>query len=200
MIVFYFPGELCEIKRAKAWKAVSWTAIAGRSTSLERPHWASLNKSADFKRQLVEVIGIMTTPQQVIIPRNFKLLEELEASEKGTGDMSISMGLVNSDDIFLTEWNASILGPQGGPFDGRLYELRVTAGPEYPLKPPVVRFVSRVNMAGVDQRTGDVTRDFPALSNWNRDMTLESVLVALKNSMNVPNNRRLPQPQEGATF
>jgi len=27
--------------------------------------------------------------------------------------MSISMGLVNGDDIFLTEWNASILGPPG---------------------------------------------------------------------------------------
>lgn len=49
----------------------------------------------------------------VIVPRNFKLLEELEACEKGTGDMAISMGLVTSDDIFLTEWNGSILGPHG---------------------------------------------------------------------------------------
>jgi ubiquitin-conjugating enzyme E2 variant len=38
---------------------------------------------------------------------------QLEASEKGTGDMSVSMGLVDPDDIFLTEWNASILGPPG---------------------------------------------------------------------------------------
>lgn len=38
---------------------------------------------------------------------------QLEASEKGTGDMSVSMGLVNPDDIFLTEWQASILGPHG---------------------------------------------------------------------------------------
>jgi ubiquitin-conjugating enzyme E2 variant len=49
----------------------------------------------------------------VIVPRNFKLLEELEKSEKGHGDMSISFGLVKSDDTFLTEWNGGILGPVG---------------------------------------------------------------------------------------
>ena len=27
--------------------------------------------------------------------------------------MSVSMGLVNGDDIFLTEWQGSILGPAG---------------------------------------------------------------------------------------
>lgn len=27
--------------------------------------------------------------------------------------MSVSLGLVNGDDIFLTEWQGSILGPQG---------------------------------------------------------------------------------------
>jgi hypothetical protein len=27
--------------------------------------------------------------------------------------MSVSMGLVDPDDIFLSEWNASILGPHG---------------------------------------------------------------------------------------
>lgn len=49
----------------------------------------------------------------VIVPRNFKLLEELEKSEKGQGDMSISFGLVDSGDTFLTEWNGGILGPVG---------------------------------------------------------------------------------------
>ncbi len=38
---------------------------------------------------------------------------QLEASEKGTGDMSVSMGLVDPVDIFLSEWNGSILGPHG---------------------------------------------------------------------------------------
>jgi hypothetical protein len=49
----------------------------------------------------------------VIVPRNFKLLEELEKSEKGHGDMSISFGLVDTADTFLTEWNGGILGPAG---------------------------------------------------------------------------------------
>ena len=137
---------------------------------------------------------------EVVVPRNFKLLEELEASEKGTGDMSVSMGLCASDDIFLTEWNASILGPQGTPFDGRLYELRVTAGPDYPDRCPDVRFVSRINLGSVNE-TGVVSpREFPALASWNRNMTLESVLVALKNAMMLPQNRRLPQPPEGSRY
>jgi hypothetical protein len=41
--------------------------------------------------------------ETVIIPRNFKLLEELEKSEKGHGDMSISFGLVDSGDTFLSD-------------------------------------------------------------------------------------------------
>lgn len=49
----------------------------------------------------------------VIVPRNFKLLEELERSEKGLGDMSISFGLVDSGDTFLSNWNGGILGPGG---------------------------------------------------------------------------------------
>jgi ubiquitin-conjugating enzyme E2 variant len=51
--------------------------------------------------------------ETVIVPRNFKLLEELERSEKGLGDMSISFGLVDSGDTFLTNWNGGILGPGG---------------------------------------------------------------------------------------
>jgi len=138
--------------------------------------------------------------EEVVIPRNFKLLEELESSEKGLGDMSVSMGLVNNDDIFLTEWNASILGPQGSIHDGRLYELRLTAGPNYPNEPPLIRFVSKINMASVDQSTGDIAFGPPTFPRWDKTSTLESALISIKNAMNSPSNRRLPQPPDGSRF
>ena len=47
------------------------------------------------------------------MPRNFKLLEELEHSEKGHGDPTVSLGLAAPDDILLSDWNASIFGPPG---------------------------------------------------------------------------------------
>lgn len=46
----------------------------------------------------------------IVVPRNFVLLEELERTEKGLTDMSVSYGLVMSDDVSLSEWQCTILG------------------------------------------------------------------------------------------
>lgn len=45
------------------------------------------------------------------MPRNFRLLEELEKGEKGLGDSNLSYGLADPSDISMTVWNATILGP-----------------------------------------------------------------------------------------
>ena len=54
--------------------------------------------------------------ETVIVPRNFKLLEELEKMEKGHTEMSVSFGLTDPSDVFLSNWNGGILGPHGVRF------------------------------------------------------------------------------------
>ncbi|KZT07510.1 UBC-like protein [Laetiporus sulphureus 93-53] len=135
------------------------------------------------------------------VPRNFRLLEELEKGEKGIGDGSCSYGLEDGDDIMMSHWNGTIIGPGHTVHENRIYSLKIICGDEYPDRPPTVQFVSRVNLPFVSQVDGKVDPSkLNVLAHWNRNCSLETVLVEIRKEMASFNNRKLPQPPEGSTF
>eukprot|EP00474_Spongospora_subterranea_P001966 CRZ02424.1 hypothetical protein [Spongospora subterranea] len=142
----------------------------------------------------------MSEANNYVVPRNFKLLEELEAGEKGISSGKhagwVSYGL-DGDDILLTNWNATIIGPQSTNLGERIYSLKVVAGPRYPKEPPQIRFITKINMVFVDSM-GNVMPQFPALSAWKPSMSIVDILCALREAM-VPASK-LPQPSPDAVY
>eukprot|EP01105_Mastigella_eilhardi_P028140 TRINITY_DN907_c0_g1_i2.p1 TRINITY_DN907_c0_g1~~TRINITY_DN907_c0_g1_i2.p1 ORF type:complete len:139 (-),score=40.82 TRINITY_DN907_c0_g1_i2:107-523(-) len=134
------------------------------------------------------------------------LVAEFEKGVKGLlGDGSVSYGLEDDDDMTLSAWRASIFGPNGTVHEGRLYTLRMHCDDAYPRKAPSLKFISRINLACVDQRTGVVLPQcFAPLGQWSVNappkQTFEFLLTELRKEMASPANRRLPQPPENATF
>ncbi|WOK95340.1 ubiquitin-conjugating enzyme E2 variant 1C [Canna indica] len=92
----------------------------------------------------------------IVVPRNFRLLEELERGEKGIGDGTVSYGMDDGDDIYMRSWTGTIIGPHNTVHEGRIYQLKLFCDKDYPDRPPSVRFHSRINMTCVNPDTGVV--------------------------------------------
>lgn len=101
-----------------------------------------------------------------------------------------------ADDNTFTNWNASIIAP-----NERIYELKLVCGEDYPDKPPKIKFVSKINMTGVNQTNGWVDNSQISLLNkWTRNNTIEQALDALRKEMESQAFKKLKQPNEGDVF
>eukprot|EP01106_Pelomyxa_sp_JSP_P018917 TRINITY_DN908_c0_g1_i6.p1 TRINITY_DN908_c0_g1~~TRINITY_DN908_c0_g1_i6.p1 ORF type:complete len:153 (+),score=31.00 TRINITY_DN908_c0_g1_i6:158-616(+) len=105
-------------------------------------------------------------------------LKDLERDPPAT----CSAGPVGSD---LFQWQATIIGPDGSPYAGGIFFLTVHFGVDYPFKPPVVRFVTKVFHPNIN-RNGAICLDI-LKDQWSPALTISRVLLSISSLLTDPN-------------
>jgi ubiquitin-conjugating enzyme E2 T len=89
----------------------------------------------------------------------------------------------------LDELDAEIVGAAETPYAGGVFRLRVSIPPEYPIKPPSVRFISRIYHPNIDAQ-GRIcldTLNMPPKGAWKPSLNVSTVLASVQLLMSHPN-------------
>ena len=148
----------------------------------------------------------------------------------GVGDGTVSYGLSDSEDILMSHWTGTIIGPPGTgtiallriqPDVARRLALASHAGPPHAGPPHALCaavFDCRIYTLQIE--CGERYPQEPpqvrfltsvvmsgvdgngniAIENWTGRSTLESLLTDIRRQMALPCNRKLPQPPEGTMY
>ena len=94
--------------------------------------------------------------------------------------ISVSVGENN-----LRSFNALIQGPPGSPYEGGVFDLEVYLTSEYPMKPPKIRFKTKIYHPNID-KIGRICLDI-LKSEWTPALQVRTVLLSIQALMGEPN-------------
>ncbi|CAH1798778.1 unnamed protein product, partial [Owenia fusiformis] len=87
-------------------------------------------------------------------------------------------------DRHCCHWQASITGPEGSAYQGGLFYLYLQIPHSYPMRPPVVRFLTKIFHPNVS-RHGDIGLD-SIYHNWSLALTISKVLISVQSLLTDP--------------
>ncbi|OBA21147.1 ubiquitin carrier protein [Metschnikowia bicuspidata var. bicuspidata NRRL YB-4993] len=111
-----------------------------------------------------------------------RIAKELEECRQDTKS-GVSLDLVNESD--LTHLTGYFNGPPGTPYEKGVFKVDINIPNEYPFKPPVMRFLTKIYHPNISSVTGAICLDI-LKDAWTPILTLKSSLISLQSLLQSP--------------
>ncbi|KAI0381234.1 ubiquitin-conjugating enzyme/RWD-like protein [Hypomontagnella monticulosa] len=121
-----------------------------------------------------------------------KELADIEKDQKISGIIARPA----DDNSDLTHLKAEIPGPPGTPYEGGQFIVDVKIPSEYPFRPPIMKFDTKVWHPNISSQTGAICLDTLS-SAWSPVLTIKSTLLSLQGLFESPEPKD-PQDAEVA--
>jgi ubiquitin-protein ligase len=87
----------------------------------------------------------------------------------------------------ILKMDATIVGPEGTPYSGGVFQLNIVLPNNYPFKPPTIKFITPIYHCNINS-SGDICLDL-LKDNWSPAMTIVKVLLSISSLLADPNPR-----------
>jgi ubiquitin-conjugating enzyme (huntingtin interacting protein 2) len=111
-----------------------------------------------------------------------RIAKELEDVKR---DQLSGVTLDMAEDDDLSHLKGTFLGPPGTPYEGGLFEVDIKIPVEYPFKPPIMKFDTRIYHPNISSQTGAICLDI-LKDAWTPILTLKSSLISLQSLLQSP--------------
>jgi len=110
-----------------------------------------------------------------------RLTKELRDMQTDTSG-NLSAGPIN-DNLF--EWQGTIFGPVGTPYEGGVFNLNIHIPLNYPFKPPLITFKTKIYHPNING-TGSICLDI-LKNQWSPALTISKILLSICSLLSDPN-------------
>jgi len=108
-----------------------------------------------------------------------KDLKDLKSSKL----KNIEAGPIDEKDLF--NWRATIIGPDGSPYEGGIFHLKIKFPKDFPFKPPELRFITKIYHYNISLNGCFCMEEL--FEGWSPDITVRILLNSIDSLLSKPN-------------